>query len=409
MWYDFYQQQRAFLKPFRFVATESLKLLQHPENPWRETLANKTASANAELFERITREFPKPHFNINQLTLRDSTVEIIEETVLSKPFCNLLHFRKQGYKADEPKLLIVAPLSGHHSTLLRDTVFAMLPQHDVYITDWVDARLVPLSQGGFTDDDYVDYLWEFVKHIGPGAHLLGVCQPAVPVLVLCALMNERDDPFTPATMTLMGGPLDTRINPTEVNRFATTHGLQWFRDNLISTVTSFYPGHGRRVYPGFIQLSFFVSMNFDRHVDSHVDLFFNLISDEHAKVSKHKKFYDEYLSVLDLTEEFFLETVRAVFLEFDLPLGKMRWRNNLVRPEAITKTALMTVEGEFDDISAVGQTFAAHDLCRNLPAEMKMHYQQKGVGHYGIFSGSKWRTAIAPHITNFIQRHVVCL
>ena len=299
----------------------------------------------------------------------------------------------------------MAPLSGHYATLLRGTVAAMLPGHDVFITDWVDARMVPVADGPFDLDDYIDYLVAIHRALGPGVHVVAVCQPSVPVLAAVALMEAAGDPDLPASMILMGGPIDTRVNPTAVNTLANSHDLDWFRNNVIMKVPFPHAGFLRDVYPGFLQISGFLSMNFDRHVDAHRDFYHHLIRGDGDSAAKHRAFYDEYLAVMDLTAEFYLQTVDTVFLRHALPLGEMKHRNRKVQPAAITQVAMLTIEGEHDDISGVGQTRAAHDLVVNLPAEKRAHYLQKGVGHYGVFNGSRFRAEIAPRIAEFIGIH----
>ncbi len=306
---------------------------------------------------------------------------------------------------EQPKLLIVAPISGHYATLLRGTVNTMLPDHDVYITDWADARMVPLAEGHFDLDDYIDYVISMLHLLGPGAHVMAVCQPSVPVLAAAALMEARGDTHLPATMTLMGGPIDTRLSPTAVNTLANTHDLDWFEQNVIMKVPFPHPGFMRDVYPGFLQISGFLSMNFDRHVDAHRDFYHHLIRGDGDSAEKHREFYDEYLAVMDLTAEFYLQTVDTVFIRHALPLGTMKHRGHKVEPQAIRNIAMLTVEGEHDDISGVGQTRAAHDLVVNLPADKRAHYLQLGVGHYGVFNGSRFRSEIAPRIADFIATH----
>ncbi|TIV66821.1 MAG: polyhydroxyalkanoate depolymerase, partial [Mesorhizobium sp.] len=335
------------------------------------------------------------------------TVDVTEKTVWSKPFCNLVRFERSlpaGRKAD-PKLLIVAPMSGHYATLLRGTVEAMLPHADVHITDWVDARVVPLSQGSFDLDDYIDYVIEMFHALGPDTHVMGVCQPSVPVLAAVALMEKRGDPFVPATMTLMGGPIDTRRNPTAVNLLAEEKGIDWFRDNVIMQAPWPVPGFGREVYPGFLQLSGFMSMNLDRHIIAHKDFFMHLVKNDGDNAEKHRDFYDEYLAVMDLTAEFYLQTVDTVFVRHALPKGEMTHRGETVDPKAIRNVALFTVEGENDDISGLGQTQAAHDLCVNIPSDRQAHYMQPAVGHYGVFNGSRFRSEIVPRIVDFITSY----
>jgi poly(3-hydroxybutyrate) depolymerase len=407
--YHLYELNHAALAPWRVVADATRLAFQNPLNPWSETTFGRSVAAAAELFERTTRRYGKPEFGITETTVDGKTVAVGEEVVWEKPFCCLLHFARdlpEGRKPD-PKLLIVAPVSGHYATLLRGTVAAMLPENDVYITDWQDARMVPLSEGRFGLDDYIDYVIEMLHRLGPQAHVMAVCQPSVPVLAAVALMAEDGDENQPASMTLMGGPIDTRLAPTEVNKLAETRGTDWFRNNVIMTVPFPHPGFMRKVYPGFLQLGGFMSLNLDRHVSAHHDFFQHLVDGDGDSADKHREFYDEYLAVMDLTAEFYLQTVETVFVRHALPNGLMTHRGRPVRPEAIRRTALMTVEGERDDISGVGQTKAAHALCTNLPYDKKQHFLAMGVGHYGVFNGSRFRSEIAPRITDFIAKHHV--
>jgi poly(3-hydroxybutyrate) depolymerase len=327
--------------------------------------------------------------------------------VWSRPFCNLVRFERDlpaGRRAD-PKLLIVAPMSGHYATLLRGTVEAMLPHADVYVTDWADARMVPVSEGRFDLDDYIDYVVDMFHELGPDAHVMAVCQPSVPVLAAVALMEAKGDRFAPATMTLMGGPVDTRRNPTGVNLLAKEKGLNWFRDNVIMQVPWPMPGVSRDVYPGFLQLSGFMGMNLDRHITAHKEFFMHLIKNDGDGAEKHRDFYDEYLAVMDLTAEFYLQTVDTVFIRHALPKGEMTHRGMPVDPKAIRNVALLTIEGENDDISGIGQTEAAHTLCVNVPPEKHVHYMQPAVGHYGVFNGSRFRSDIVPRIVDFITSY----
>jgi poly(3-hydroxybutyrate) depolymerase len=330
-----------------------------------------------------------------------------ERVVWSRPFCNLIRFERDlpAERRADPKLLIVAPMSGHYATLLRGTVEAMLPYADVYITDWADARMVPVGEGKFDLDDYIDYVVDMFHELGPDAHVMAVCQPSVPVLAAVALMEAKGDRFAPGTMTLMGGPVDTRRNPTAVNLLAKEKGLDWFRDNVIMQVPWPVPGFSRDVYPGFLQLSGFMSMNLDRHITAHKDFFMHLVKNDGDGAEKHRDFYDEYLAVMDLTAEFYLQTVDTVFIRHALPKGEMTHRGTPVDPKAIRNVALLTIEGENDDISGLGQTQAAQDLCVNIPAEKRIHYMQPAVGHYGVFNGSRFRSEIVPRIVDFITSY----
>jgi poly(3-hydroxybutyrate) depolymerase len=364
-------------------------------------------AAAAEMFERTTRRYGKPEWGITETTTHGVRVPVVERVQWERPFCRLIHFEKgQGRPAGEqPKLLIVAPMSGHYATLLRGTVTTMLPDHDVYITDWADARMVPLTDGSFDLDDYIDYVISILHFLGAGAHIMAVCQPSVPVLAAAALMETRHDPHLPASMTLMGGPIDTRISPTAVNTLANNHDLDWFRQHVIMKVPFPHPGFMREVYPGFLQISGFLSMNIERHVEAHRALFNHLVRGDGDSADKQREFYDEYLAVMDLTAEFYLQTVETVFLRHALPKGEMMHRNGRVDTGAIRHVALLTIEGENDDISGVGQTKAAQDITPNLPAAMKTHYLQPKVGHYGVFNGSRFRAEIAPRIADFIATH----
>lgn len=407
MFYQFYEMNHAALQPARAYAEAVRVLYTNPLNPFSHTPWGRSVAATAELFERTTRRYGKPAFGLDKTVVDWKTVPVVERTVWSKPFCNLIHFQREvptGRRAD-PKLLIVAPMSGHYATLLRGTVEAMLPHAEVYITDWVDARMVPLSAGPFDLDDYIDYVIEMLHALGPDTHVMAVCQPSVPVLAAVALMEARGDRFAPATMTLMGGPIDTRRNPTAVNLLAEEKGIDWFRDNVIMQAPWPVPGFGRDVYPGFLQLSGFMSMNLDRHIIAHKDFFMHLVKNDGDSAEKHREFYDEYLAVMDLTAEFYLQTVETVFVRHSLPKGQMKHRGTKIDPGSIRNVALFTVEGENDDISGLGQTEAAHSLCANIPADMKAHYMQPAVGHYGVFNGSRFRSEIVPRIVDFITSY----
>ncbi|MCE9648237.1 MAG: polyhydroxyalkanoate depolymerase [Parvibaculum sp.] len=407
--YQLYEMNHAAVAPFRGAAELGLWALRHPLNPFAGTIGAKTMAAAFDVFESVTRRYGKPKFGLAETTVEGRAVPIVERTVWKKPFGRIVHFEREasalkGVKA-QPKLLIVAPLSGHYATLLRGTVEAMLPHNEVYITDWADARTVPLSEGRFDLEDYVDYLIEMMRALGPDLHVLAVCQPSVPVFVAVSLMNEDKDPLAPRSMTLMGGPIDTRESPTEVNRLATERGTEWYERHVITTVPFPHKGVMRRVYPGFVQLSGFMAMNLDKHVDAHWSYFDHMVEGDGESAEKHREFYDEYLSVMDMTAEFYLQTVDLVFVRHALPKGELTHRGRTVDPAAITRTALMTVEGEKDDISGVGQTKAAHKLAAGLPASMREHWEQPGVGHYGVFNGSRWRDEIAPRVRAFMAKH----
>jgi poly(3-hydroxybutyrate) depolymerase len=407
MFYQLYEINHAALQPLRAYA-DSMKLLYtNPLNPFSHTPWGRSIAATAELLERTTRRYGKPHFDLTTTTVDWNTVDVTEKIVWSRPFCNLINFQRvlPAGRRQDPKLLIVAPMSGHYATLLRGTVEAMLPHADVYITDWIDARMVPVAEGKFDLDDYIDYVIDMLHALGPDTHVIAVCQPSVPVLAAVSIMEARGDRFVPSTMTLMGGPIDTRRNPTAVNILAKQRGTQWFRDNVIMQVPWPNPGFMREVYPGFLQLSGFMGMNLDRHIIAHKDFFMHLVKNDGDSAVKHREFYDEYLAVMDLTAEFYLQTVETVFVRHALPKGEMKHRGEPVDPAAIRNVALLTVEGENDDISGVGQTQAAHNLCVNIPADMRAHYLQPAVGHYGVFNGSRFRSEIVPRIVDFITSY----
>jgi poly(3-hydroxybutyrate) depolymerase len=401
--YWMYEAGHAALRPARMAAEATAMSFRSPFNPLSYTPFGRKMAAMSEVFERTTRRYGKPEFGITSVETEHGPVAITEEVVWQKPFCRLLHFaRGPSSEGPLPKLLIVAPLSGHYATLLRGTAEAMLQKQDVYITDWANARLVPLADGSFDLDDYIDYVIEMIHQLDGECHVMAVCQPAVPVLAATALMEADGDPRVPRSIVLMGGPIDTRRNPTAVNNVAQQRGIEWFRRHVISWVPFPHPGMMRPVYPGFLQLSGFVGMNFDRHVTAHQDYFRHLVDGDGDSAEKHRDFYDEYLAVMDLTAEFYLQTVDTVFVRQALPKGEMMHRGRPVDPSKIRRVALMTVEGERDDISGVGQTQAAHDLCVNLPPEKKLHHLQMKVGHYGVFNGSRFKNEIVPRISDFI-------
>jgi poly(3-hydroxybutyrate) depolymerase len=403
MLYHIYEMQHAALTPVRLFADHSLRILRNPLNPLAYTAAGRYFAAAYDQFEHTTRRYGKPKFGLHTTQIDGETVAVEELIVDRKTFGQLKYFRRHTERND-PKLLIVTPLSGHYATLLRGTVEAMLPDHEVYITDWRDARNVPLFEGTFDFDDYIDYVIRFLEHIGPNTHAIAVCQPCVPVLAAVALMAAEQHECTPPSMTLMGGPIDARRNPTKVNEMAKERSLSWFKRNVIVSVPMPNPGFMRRVYPGFLQLAGFMSMNLERHFDAHRTIFRHLVAGDGESAAAKREFYEEYLAVMDLCEEFYLQTVKTVFQDYALAKNEMVWWDGEpVEPAAITKTALMTVEGQRDDICAIGQTRAAHDLCSQLPDNMRFHYEQAGVGHYGIFNGRRWREEIAPRVKAFIR------
>jgi poly(3-hydroxybutyrate) depolymerase len=404
--YWMYEMGHAALNPGRAVADATRLLFQNPMNPFAQTELGKSIAAACELFERTTRRYGKPEWGIKDVEVNGMRVPVDIHNVWEKPFCRLLYFERQLSKplrVPHPRVLIVAPMSGHYATLLRGTVEAFLPNHEVYITDWADARMVPVALGRFDLDDYIDYVIEMLHVLGGNVHVVAVCQPSVPVIAAAAVMDAARDPFAPLSMTLMGGPIDTRSNPTAVNKLAEERGIDWFRNNVITRVPFPHPGVMRDVYPGFLQLNGFVTMNLDRHIDAHKNLFRHLVQGDGDSVQKHREFYDEYLAVMDLCAEYYLQTVDTVFVKHLLPKGQMTHRGDLVDLKAIERVALMTVEGEKDDISGLGQTKAAHDLCASLSSDKKVHYEQAGVGHYGVFNGSRFRAEIVPRVSDFMR------
>ncbi len=403
--YWLYETGLAALDPARALADATRLFFKNPGNPLAYTTYGKSVAASMELFERTTRRYGRPEWQIESTTVGGERVPVRVNTIWERPFCRLLHFERGFTRAPrrpQPKLLIVAPMSGHYATLLRGTVEAFLPNHDVYITDWRSARSVPLAAGRFDLDDYIDYIISMLHSLGGETHVIAVCQPSVPVLGAVALMEADKDPYVPLSMVLMGGPIDTRINSNAVNKLAESRGIEWFRTHVITKVPFPNPGFMRDVYPGFLQLTGFVSMNLDRHLEAHRELFRNLIKGDGDSAQKHREFYDEYLAVMDLSAEFYLQTVDTVFIRHALPKGEMTHRGRRIDPGQIKRVALLTVEGEHDDISAVGQTEAAHRLCANIPPELKAHYLQPSVGHYGVFNGSRFRAEIAPRISDFV-------
>ena len=401
--YLWYEAAHWMLTPAR-AATEGAKLFfENLNNPFTHTAYGRTVAAACELFERTTRRYDKPAFGLVTTLVDGSRVDVTERVVWERPFGRVIAFdRALRRPKAQPKLLMVAPMSGHFATLLRGTVEAFLPTHQVFITDWTDARMVPLSEGRFDLDDYIDYLISMFRALGPDLHIMAVCQPSVPVIATIARMEAENDPLTPRSMTLMGGPIDTRCSPTAVNLLAQERGIEWFKSNCIVKVPTVHPGFWRDVYPGFLQLSGFMAMNIDRHLTAHYDMFKHLIEGDGDSAEKHRDFYDEYLAVMDLTAEYYLQTVEKVFVRHELPKGEMTHRGKPVDLVAIRRCAIMAVEGENDDISGVGQTLAALDLTPNLPSDKKVYHLQKAVGHYGVFNGSRFRAEIAPRIADFI-------
>ena len=414
MLYQIREAQRAVLNPLSEWAESMSKLYGNPHSPLSYVPFSIRIAAGFELLHRLGKEYEKPPFGLPTTLIDGQEVPIVERIELSRPFCKLRKFERLlpkglASRANDPVVLLVAPLSGHHATLLRDTVRALIADHNVYVTDWIDARQVPLSEGPFHLDDYVAYVIEFLRHLGPQAHVISVCQPTVPVLAAVSIMSSLNDPKLPLSMTMMGGPIDTRRSPTEVNNLATNHSYEWFEQNVIQAVPSKYAGGGRRVYPGFLQHAGFVAMNPDRHMKSHWDFYLDLVRGDLNDAEFHRQFYDEYNAVIDLPAEYYLDTIRTVFKGHQLPLGewfvKFEGKRIRVAPEDIKNVALFTVEGELDDISGSGQTEAAHGLCSSIPKAHQQHLTAKDCGHYGIFSGRRWREYIYPQIRDFILAH----
>ena len=411
MLYQLYETQRALMSPFSEFAYTSAKLYSHPLSPFSHSPLAPRVSAGLGLMHRLAKEYEKPEFNIHSVNIDGVDVAVQQRVALTKPFCRLLRFKRFTDHApvleemkDQPTVLVVAPLSGHHSTLLRETVRALLQHHKVFITDWTDARMVPVEAGAFHLDDYVKYVQEFIRHVGPNVHVISVCQPTVPVLAAVSLMATKGE-TTPRTLTMMGGPIDARMSPTAVNNLAMNKSHSWFETNVIYRVPSNYPGSGRRVYPGFLQHTGFIAMNPDRHLKSHYDFFLDLVRGDGDNADSHREFYDEYNAVLDMPAEYYLDTIKTVFQDFALVNGTWEVDGQRVRPQDITGSALLTVEGELDDISGAGQTRAAHGLCTGVAEAHHYHYDAKGAGHYGIFSGRRWREHVYPEVRAFIAKY----
>jgi poly(3-hydroxybutyrate) depolymerase len=411
MLYQLYETQRALMAPFSEFASASAKLYSHPLSPFTHTPMAQRVAAGLDLVHRLAKEYEKPQFGITSARVDDVDVAVQEQVAIEKPFCRLIRFKRftddpqalEDMKR-QPTVLVVAPLSGHHSTLLRDTVKNLLQDHKVYITDWTDARMVPTEAGPFHLNDYVAYVQEFIRHIGPEVNVISVCQPTVPVLAAVSLLASAGE-FTPRTLTMMGGPIDARKSPTAVNNLAMNKSYSWFENNVIYRVPPHFPGAGRRVYPGFLQHTGFVAMNPDRHLSSHYDYFLDLVRGDDDSAEGHRTFYDEYNAVLDMPAEYYLDTIKTVFQDFALVEGTWDVDGQLVRPQDITTSALLTIEGELDDISGAGQTRAAHELCTGIPKARQFHYDVEGAGHYGIFSGRRWREKVYPELRAFIQRY----
>ena len=412
MLYHAYEMTHAAMGPARTAARFGRELMTSPFNPTASWYGSRATAAAFDMFIDATRRYGKPDWGIKTVQVDGKSTKVRPEAVLSLPFCNLVRFTRVGKHAEarnDPKVLIIAPMSGHYATLLRGTVKAMLPEHDVYITDWVDARDVPASLGRFDLDDYTDYLMDFCRYLaqddGERCAVMAVCQPGVPMMVAASLMAENKDPARPASVTLMGSPIDTARSPKQPNELATSRPLSWFKNNVIVTVPWPNLGFMRRVYPGFLQLSGFMSMNMDRHVDAHTRQFGHLIRGDGDSAQAHREFYDEYLAVMDLTAEFYLATIDRVFQRRLLATGKYHYRDHLVDPSKVTDIAFMTIEGEKDDITGLQQTEAAHDLLTRLPKSKRKHFVAPKVGHYGVFNGSRWRNEIQPRVRDFIAKH----
>jgi len=405
MLYYLHELQRMSMAPVRLAAELTSLAMRNPFNPIALTYMGRLLGSAAEVFEHQTRRYGKPDWGIEATGVEGGPeVPVVIEAAIERTWCRLLHFRKEAPEPG-PRVLLAAPYSGHFATLLRGTVERLLPDHDVYVTDWADARMVPLTEDRFNFFDYVDYLIDFLHFLGPNTHLIAVCQPAVPAMAAVSVMSGWGDNCVPATMTLMGGPIDTRRSATAVNRLAQEHDLGWFERNVVVPVPPPYPGMFRKVYPGFIQLTNFISMNLEKHLAAQHELFDHLVAGDDDAAAAKRSFYEEYLAVLDLPAEFYLSTLELVFQKHLLPKGELVVRWHPARPEAINRTAILCVEGELDDISGIGQTRAALDITPNLPSEMKHYHLQKGVGHYGVFNGSRWRNEIAPVVEEFIREH----
>ncbi|WP_028312519.1 polyhydroxyalkanoate depolymerase [Derxia gummosa] len=408
MLYQFHEMQRAMLRPLSAWAEATAQIYSNPVLPFSHTPMAKRMSAGLQLLHRIGKTYEKPDWNLETTEVDGQTIEVTTETAIDLPFCKLTHFRRaisDERNAQDPRVLLVAPLSGHFATLLRDTARMLIRDHDVWVTEWVDAKFIPVTEGPWCLDDYVHYVIEFIRALGPSIHLISVCQPTVPVLAAVSLMASANDPKSPRSMTMMGGPIDTRRGSTAVNDLAKRKPLSWFENHVIYSVPAQHPGYLRKVYPGFLQHAGFVAMNPDRHTQAHYDYYLDLVKGDLDDAESHRKFYDEYNAVLDMPAEYYLQTIRTVFQDHLLPRGLWEVRGQLVKPADIKTTALLTVEGELDDISGPGQTQAAHDLCTGIPADRQQDVVVEGAGHYGIFSGRRWREVVYPKIREFIREH----
>jgi poly(3-hydroxybutyrate) depolymerase len=402
MLYEMFQAQDDLTGPVRAMARLTAGWLGHAPRWMQASYPVRNLAAGLDVFASSAVTNKRQPFGIDHVKVGNRTAQVRERVAHSLPFGDLLHFEKD-IQVEQPRLLVVAPMSGHFATLLRGTVSVLLADHDVYITDWHNPRDVPLSEGVFDLDDYIEYTMTFMEQVGPGGHVLAVCQPTVGVLAAVSMMAQARNPAQPASMTLMAGPIDTRLNPTKVNEMAKSQSIEWFEKNLIATVPARYGGGGRRVYPGFMQLTAFVSMNLDRHMNAHGTQFDNLVAGNDEQAAVHRKFYDEYLAVMDLDAAFYLQTIKKIFQDHELPRGVLEYRGHRIDLAAIRRTAMLTVEGELDDICAIGQTMAALDLCVGVPPFMKRHHLQTGVGHYGVFNGRRWAGEIYPRVREIIQ------
>lgn len=407
MLYEWHEMQRSWLNPLSSWAQASAQLYSNPISPFSYSPASRRVAASFELLHRLGKHYEKPLWGFDTTYVDGKEVAVKISSAIDKPFCKLIHFEREisaARNAKDPRVLVFAPLSGHHATLLRDTVKMLIQHHDVWVTDWIDARLVPLSVGGFSLDDYIGYVREFIRHLGPNVHLISVCQPTVPVMAGVSLMASAGEKALPKSMTMMGGPIDTRVGETQVNALAQRKSLSWFKNHVIYSVPSQYPGYLRKVYPGFLQHAGFIAMNPDRHMQSHYDFYLHLLKGDMEDADSHRGFYDEYNAVLDLPAEYYLQTIEVVFQKQLLPRGLWKVHGDPVRPQDIKSVALMTVEGELDDISGAGQTQAAHQLCTGIPKARQTDFVVPGAGHYGIFAGRRWREVVYPKVRQFISQ-----
>lgn len=407
MLYDLHELQRSFLSPLAAFTDTGSKLFTNPYSPLSYTPVSRQIAASYELVHRLGKDYEKPEWGLHTTNIDGQVVGVTERIHARRPFCNLIHFERKGAETrpEDPSILLVAPLSGHHATLLRATVKELLPKHNVYVTDWIDARMVPTEDGSFHLDEYVTYIQDFIRLLGPDIHVMAVCQPTVPVLAAVSLLSSSGETCVPRSLILMGGPIDARESPTQVNRLATKKSYSWFENNVIERVPARYPGIGRKVYPGFLQHAGFMAMNPDRHMQSHYDFYLSLLEGDGEDADAHRRFYDEYNAVLDMPAEFYLDTIRTVFQEFSLATGSWVIDGKRVDPSAIKHTAIFTIEGELDDISGQGQTKAAQKMCKNVPDDRRQHYTAPKCGHYGIFAGRRWRELIYPKIADFIRQN----